>query len=309
MPSKNRSKYFLKVLQSYPITILSLLTVIILSCKNKSNFIKSATGKTLLYEVSGKNLQYPSYFFGTMHLMCAEDALLTVTLQKLIKKVDQIYFEVDLDNASELLTSMLNVGNKTAQRLQEELAPSEYLRVKTFFEKHQPAVPFSVLEGQPPLLISASLFELLLPCEQKNGMELKIVDMCYREKKPTKGLETIRFQSSIFDSIPYAEQAKDLLNSIDNLEKNRQSLYDLIEAYKDQDIEKLYNLSVNEESITSNYLELLLFARNRNWVEQFTSIAKEKSTLFAVGAGHLGGDKGILRLLAKQGYTVRPIAN
>jgi uncharacterized protein YbaP (TraB family) len=266
-------------------------------------------GKSLLWEITGKGLSKPSYFFGTMHLMCAEDAELTETVKSLIKGVDQIYLEVDMDNASELLTGILDLRSKTGKTLRAALEPNDYNRVKDFFEKYQPNVPFSVLELQPPLMISSSLFELLLPCERKNGVEIKIIDEAYKEKKETKGLETIAFQSSLFDSIPYEDQAKDLVKSIDSLEKNRKAMNEMIQVYKDQDIEKLYSLSTNDESSTSNYMDLLLYKRNRNWVGQFSTIGKDSSTLFAVGAGHLGGDKGVLQLLKQQGYTVRPLAN
>lgn len=241
--------------------------------------------------------------------MCAEDAELTETVKSLIKNVDQIYLEVDMDNASELLTGILDLRSKTGKTLYHALSSDDYNKVKTFFEKYQPSIPFSVLEGQPPLMISSSLFELLLPCERKNGVELKIIDEAYKEKKQTKGLETIAFQSSIFDSIPYEDQAKDLVKSIDSLEKNRKAMNEMIQIYKDQDIEKLYNVSISEESSTSNYMDLLLFKRNRNWVAQFASIAKDSSTLFAVGAGHLGGEKGVLQLLKEQGYAVKPLVN
>lgn len=34
---------------------------------------------------------------------------------------------------------------------------------------------------------------------------------------------------------------------------------------------------------------------------------KEKSTFFAVGAGHLGGMKGVINLLKKAGYKVTAV--
>ncbi|HCH42932.1 MAG TPA: TraB/GumN family protein, partial [Algoriphagus sp.] len=33
----------------------------------------------------------------------------------------------------------------------------------------------------------------------------------------------------------------------------------------------------------------------------------EKSTFFAVGAGHLAGQKGVLNLLKEAGYTLSPV--
>ncbi len=286
----------------------SLIGITILfSCKSKSSYRTSANGKSLLWEITGKNLSKPSYFFGTMHLMCAEDAELTSTVKSVIQNCNQIYLEVDLDNASELLTGILDLSSNNGQSLANVLSADDYNKVKSFFEKFQPSVPFSILEKQPPLMISSSLYELLLPCEQKNGVEMKIIDEAYKQKKETKGLETVAFQASIFDSIPYKEQAEDLMKSINSLEKNRASMNEMIRVYKDQDVEKLYTMSINDESATSGYMDILLYKRNSNWVNQFSGIAKDNFTLFAVGAGHLGGDKGVLNLLRKEGYTVRPI--
>lgn len=279
------------------------------SCESKNAYTISTSGKSLVWEITGKDLRKPSYFFGTMHLMCAEDASLSETVKSLVKDVDQVYFEVDLDNASELLSGILDIRSKTGKTLRSALSVEDYNIVRGFFEKYQHDVPFDALETQPPLMISSALFELLLPCEQKNGVEMKLVDEAYKQKKLTKGLETIAFQASIFDSIPYEDQARDLVKSIDSLESNRKAMNEMITAYKEQDIEQLYKLSVSEEKSTSRYIDLLLFKRNSNWVAQFPGIAKDSSTLFAVGAGHLGGEKGVLQLLKNEGYSVQPLAN
>ena len=36
-------------------------------------------------------------------------------------------------------------------------------------------------------------------------------------------------------------------------------------------------------------------------------MAKEQSIFAAIGASHLGGQKGVLRLLKKEGFKVRPV--
>ena len=66
---------------------------------------------------------------------------------------------------------------------------------------------------------------------------------------------------------------------------------------------------MQDESGVSGHMDLLLYTRNRSWVQQMEPIMQEKSTLFAVGAGHLGGENGVLDLLRKKGYNLRPIVN
>ena len=290
--------------------LLSLVGLgVFIACKLKPNFKTAANSNTLLWEVSGNGIDKPSYFLGTMHLMCAEDAVLTEATKKIIKQVKNIYLEVDLDNAGELLSGVMDVINMRKENLDEVLPEAEYLRVKDFFEKHQPAVPFSIIEKQHPLMISSSLYEMFLTCEKKNGVEMMIINEAYAQKKEVKGLETVAFQLSIFNKIPYDEQANELVKTIDSIDKHKALLGEMLQVYKEQDIQKLYTITTTEEAGTSAYLEILLDNRNENWVKQFDTLAKDESILFAVGAAHLGGEKGVINLLKKKGYTLRPLMN
>ena len=292
------------------IKTLSLVGLtLFVSCKLRPAFPTAKNGKSLLWEVSGNGLKKPSYFYGTMHLMCAEDAVLSTTVHKIIKRVSTIYLEVDMDNAGELVGGLLDLSMKNNGQLSDYLGTDDYARVRAFFEKFQPGLPFSMLERQHPLMLSSSLYELLLPCEKKNGIELRIIDEAYRQKKETYGLETLAFQTSIFDSIPYQQQAEELVKTIDSIGKMRQTMNEMLAVYKQQDLDKLQTLSMQEESGINSHLDLLLYSRNRNWVQQFDTIAANGSTLFAVGAGHLGGVDGVLDLLRKKGYQIRALEN
>ena len=53
----------------------------------------------------------------------------------------------------------------------------------------------------------------------------------------------------------------------------------------------------------------LIDNRNRAWIEKIPTIMQAKSTLFTVGAGHLVGDNGLLKLLQDKGYAVEAVKN
>lgn len=284
-------------------------TALHLFYRNTATFASAENGKSLLWEISGNNLKYPSYYLGTMHVMCAEDAELSANVKLLIQKVGQVYMEVDLNAIDQLLPGFLEVDGNSGNSLDSSLSEDDYLKVKVFFEKYQQAIPFSVIEKQPPLMISSAIYELLLECEQKTGIEMNILQEASAAGKAIFGLETIEMQKNILNRIPYQEQADDLVKMVDNLDKYRDRMEEMVSAYKEQDIEKLYNLSESDAGVASDYLDLLLFDRNRNWVNLFSSIAEKTTTLFAVGAGHLGGQNGVLNLLKNEGYTIRPLEN
>ena len=56
-----------------------------------------------------------------------------------------------------------------------------------------------------------------------------------------------------------------------------------------------------------HYQDILIFNRNKNWVQKLKKIMPERTVVVAVGAGHLAGEKGVIKLLRKEGYTVTPV--
>ena len=262
---------------------------------------------TLLWEISGRQLSHPSYLFGTMHLLCKDDAQLSNSLRTVIAQAKEIYFELDLDNMMETLGGLryLNMNNGT--KLSELLSADEYQRIKDYFKKNGSMLPFNMMEHLKPYFITALISESKFPCPEKDGMEQAIMKQAKKDNKPINGLETIQFQASVFDSIPYTRQAKDLLKMIDSSGTGTDSSDNqLVEVYRQQNLNKMQELTTDEVGM-QDYLDLLLFNRNRNWVKKMPSIMQQGTVLFAVGAGHLGGAKGVIQLLQQAGYTVRPM--
>ena len=66
----------------------------------------SASENTLLWRISGKNLSKPSYLFGTIHLLCANDIGLSDSLRSAIRSTDKVYLELDMDNLFEMVQAM-----------------------------------------------------------------------------------------------------------------------------------------------------------------------------------------------------------
>ena len=144
----------------------------------------------------------------------------------------------------------------------------------------------------------------------------RIIPDCVRaakkHEKEIKGLETLSFQAGLLDSIPYALQAKQLVNYIDSAATGTDETKEfnvLLDAYKKEDLDKLEELTRESDVGLSRYTDILLYNRNRNWVKQLNSLMQGKSLVIAVGAGHLPGEQGVINLLKKEGYNVSPIPN
>ncbi len=142
-----------------------------------------------------------------------------------------------------------------------------------------------------------------------SGLEQELLKIAGKERKEIRGFETIAFQASVFDSVPYATQAKSLLNSVDSINNNKVLFDKMVRVYLSQEIEKIEAMFKEEEFGMKDGLEQLLDKRNINWVEQLKTILPKTNIFMAVGAAHLVGEKGVIELLKKEGYTLRPILN
>ena len=264
---------------------------------------------TLLWEISGNGLTNPSYLFGTMHILCAEDALLSDNLKRIIREADLIYFEIDMDNMMEMIGALKYLKMNNNKKLSDLLTVEEYKRVKSYFENNKSPMPFAMMESFKPFFISSLISEQKMECETKEGMEQAIIKESKQYRKEIKGLESVAFQASVFDSIPYEQQAKELVKSIDSLEKNSALAAELVTVYKQQDLKKIEELTNREDGGISSFMDLLLYNRNSDWAQKMNGIMQSKNVLFAVGAAHLPGEKGVINLLRKKGFSVKPVSN
>ena len=290
---------------------LVLAVLLLNSCTAQNNSISlktNDTDNTLLWEISGKQLTAPSYLFGTFHLICKDDIPFGEQLNKAIKSTDEIYMEMDMDDPATMMGGLLLMnmrGDSTLKKLYKE---EEYKKVENFFNDSL-HIPIGMFQKMKPFFLMAMLYPKMLPCKTISGVETELMTLAKENKKEIKGLETMAFQAAVFDSIPYTQQAKELLKTIDNLEAYKKYFDTMVRVYKSQQLNKIEDLFSKSEFGMQDNQDILLDNRNKNWVNQLNVILKKESVFIAVGAGHLVGNMGLINLLRKEGYTLRPIDN
>lgn len=284
--------------------------VLIVSLLGLSAF--SQKENTLLWKISGNGLEKPSYLYGTIHMLCADDALLSPKMKEAIAECNEVYFEVDMDNLFEMLGAIGKMKMKGDTTLKDLLNDEDYKKVKKYFESKSSMLPFSMLETFKPILAASTLEQGSLPCENTAMMEQVIMEEAKQYDKKIKGLETMSYQAGVLDSIPYKLQAQQLVEYIDHADKDDKEdkqLKEMFQAYKKQDLKKLEELMVETDAALASFTDIMLYHRNQNWVSKLKKLMPEKSLLIAVGAGHLPGEKGVINLLRKEGYKVTPVEN
>jgi uncharacterized protein YbaP (TraB family) len=273
--------------------------------------LKNHADNTLLWRISGKNIKQPSYLFGTMHMLCADDIQLSDSLRNAIAKADKVYLELDLDNMMEMMGAMTKMKMRNDTTLKDLLSPEEYTKVKNWFGGRSKLLPFNLLETYKPLLAASLIMEQQASsCGNFISMEQLVMAEAKKHDVEIKGLETMVYQMGIFDSIPYKYQAKQLLDMVENGDKKdtTNEIQKLTNAYRSQQLNLMEEMTAGDKSI-GGFTEILLYRRNENWAKKLETLLGERTLLFAVGAGHLPGKRGVIELLRKAGYKVEPVKN
>ncbi|MFT3980571.1 MAG: TraB/GumN family protein [Ferruginibacter sp.] len=279
------------------------------ACRGQQSSLPSGKNDhSLLWEISGKGLEKPSYLFGTFHMMCKDDIHFSANLLEALHGASEVYFEMDLDDPANTLGAMMFMNMKDGKTLKDIISPEEYAKLEKYFADSL-RTSLKSFQKMKPSMLEAFLYPKMMPCKYLSGVEQELLKIAAKDKKEIKGFETIAFQASVFDSIPYDMQAKSLLRTIDSINSYRLYFDTMLNVYKSQQIDKIEAMFNQPEFGLQEGMEFLLDKRNINWVSQLKAILPKENIFMAVGAGHLVGKKGLIELLRKEGYTVRPIAN
>jgi len=270
------------------------------------------TEKALVWQISGNGLKKSSYLYGTIHLIPKNEFIFPPAAREALDNVQRVTFEIDMKEMTNfrtqmgLMTKAFMSGGKT---LKDLLSADDYAFVKQ--KMSEKGLPGGMFERMKPMFLS-TLFSTdegggVTANSSMTSVEMELYTMSRRRKLESAGLETAAYQMAIFDSIPYDAQAKmlvDGLRSADGNESSEDELSKMLKLYREQDINAMQTMIGDADSGIGGYEDILLKNRNRNWIPVMGRMMREKPCLFAVGAGHLGGESGVVALLRKAGYKV-----
>ncbi len=300
------------------LTFLSLISLVMYSCKSNEsvgaksiNKVDQELENALLWEITGNGLTQSSYLFGTIHIIDSEDYFLPEGTLSAIDQSAEVFFEIDMTEMNDI-SKMMPLLQKAYMdddlTLKDLLTEEDYGLVQAHFEKMN--LPLFFFERIKPMFLTVFASGDINPGDIQSGKvksyEMEFAKIAEESNKNIGGLETIDYQISIFDSIPYTAQAEMLIETIKSADLGDDQFMELVRLYKEQDVQALYEMMQDEDSI-EEYEDVLLIQRNKNWIPIMSQRMASNKTFFAVGAGHLGGPMGVINLLKKAGYILTPV--
>jgi uncharacterized protein len=264
--------------------------------------------KSLLWEISGNGLKQSSYIFGTIHIIKKKEFFLTDIVADKLKHSQVFITEIDMNlpllKQLELAKRMFLPDNKT---LQDYVSPADF---KMFSSILKDSMKVSSSRFDKYIRLKPFFTSSVLVKEEIGKIkayEREMYKIAKNHSIPSDGLETIDFQFSLVDNTPVEEQAKSLINEVKNYRQSLAGYNEMVKIYKQQDLEQLYTMVVNDSTADSEFNREFIFKRNNSWIPIIEKRIREYSCFIAVGGAHLPGENGVLSLLRKKGYSVTPV--
>jgi uncharacterized protein len=267
----------------------------------------------LLWQLDVPGAKSTSYLFGTIHIIGSEDYFLPQGTLAAIDNSEKMVFEIDMGQMNDM-SAMMGILTKAFMKdgmtLKDLLSEADYKRVSEHFSAM--GLPMFLLERIKPMFLSVLTYGDVSPGGIQSGnlksYEMEFMQLAANKSLPTAGLETIEYQISIFDSIPYDVQAQMLLDGLDKGDSGNDDFKMMTEMYKNQNINAMVSMIGEDDGGIADFEDVLLHNRNKNWIPQILQMSKEGPVFYAVGAGHLAGEFGVLHLLKKEGVKITPLS-
>ncbi|CAN5447697.1 TraB/GumN family protein [soil metagenome] len=285
----------------------SLFVICAVSSSVYSQVKGNRESASLLYKVTGNGMARPSYIFGTFHAVCPTEMVPFASLDTYLAQTDQLMLEIDMDDAVE----MGSMGK--ALLIPEGKTLKDFLTAEQFAKVDAMTMNLLGYSAENVKMVKPSMLMVLAVTSPKaigctpTVYDLSLMQNAVAKKKPVVGLETVASQMKVLDSMPIDKQAKELYEMAANPEKSIAEMKQLMAVYKEQDPEKLFEMTNKLMTKDKEFQARLLDERNLAWIPKLETAFKEKPTFAAIGAGHLGGKNGVIRLLRKKGYKVTAV--
>jgi len=276
--------------------------------------VVSFTQAQLIWKITGNGIKKPSYLFGTHHLIPIQFLDSIPGLYKAFNECEKVVGEMVLNNidATEKIQQAAIMPNNL--RIDSLLKPADYKLVDTelksvlkFGLKDVPILNPTMLVTMYELEVYKKLTGLTDDKQSDSYFQLVAV----QKDKKVIGLENLDQQIKfLFGSTDYKRQAQILVETVRRKNEMLKEMLQLNKLYKTGKLDQLVELSKGKGNITDMTDEeyaIMVDNRNADWVTKLPQIIKESSCFIAVGALHLGGKNGLIKLLQKKGYKVSPL--
>jgi uncharacterized protein YbaP (TraB family) len=172
------------------------------------------------------------------------------------------------------------------------------------FLKSTLRIPLMAFNQSKPLVITNLITTSIFQQDMELALDIYLYQYAKMQGKELLGIETFHEQLEILQKIPLELQVKSLKDLIKNFDQHRLEMNAISELYAKGETKELYKLA---RKSAKGLRRIMLYNRNEIMAKRIAKLITEKSICVAVGAGHLEGKRGVIKLLKDLGVEVTKV--
>jgi uncharacterized protein len=268
-----------------------------------------AAEKKSLWRIRSKNNVV--YLLGSIHYLKSENYPLADAIEAAFRDANRVVFEIDMEGAQGQAQQLMAFkGLYTDGRtLKDHVTPETYALAERQFTRV--GLDIQIFNQFKPWFTALSLLAVKLQAlgfDPSQGIDSYFSRKAKQEKKETSGLETLEYQFDLFDKLPQRVQEALLLQALSGGESTEAAVNSVVKAWAAGDLQALDALLLRDWRDYPELYQSLVVNRNRAWLPKIESyLWQNENTLVIVGAGHLGGNDGLIEMLKARGYSVEQL--
>jgi uncharacterized protein YbaP (TraB family) len=258
--------------------------------------------KSLLWEISGKGLKQPSFLYGTIHLQDKRVFSFDKTVSKIFDTCKAYAMEVNIDEVDKMAMAKSLMLDKP---LDEIIGEKKYHTLDSLFHVRTGG-GLGMYSRMKPFFMAAELIKAYEHQDMTFPLDIELFNMAKKDKMKVVGIEKMEEQLDAVNKMTIEEQTDMVIEGLKDWEKSKDLYNKMIKVYLAQDIAEMATI-MKDTTLPSSFETALLTDRNKVMAKRIDKIVQEQPTFNAIGAGHLYGKDGVIELLRKEGYTMKPV--
>ena len=262
---------------------------------------KRYRGQTLLWMVESTE-GLVTYLFGTMHVGSRVAFSYSNAALACMRRCRVFAAEMHLGEVDPVMMQEA-IRLAPEQYVSRHFAPRKFQKIKKILRKAF-NINLDHWQHQHPFMTISMLAERSMPRDYPQALDEYLWDQAEQLGMERLGLERFSDQLAVMKYISPEEQTRQLAQVARNPARFRRQIRQLVTMYQQQDIRALYRHSKRQ---LQNLRGLMLYNRNIFMAERIEALQSEGGLFAAFGAAHLAGDRGVVALLKKKGFKVKPM--
>ena len=249
------------------------------------------------------------YLLGSLHVLGKDSYPLGDAYEKAFADSEIVVFEVDpgeLEKPETIQFILKKAALEKGKTLEDVISPEAYEQAKKELKEMGADINMFTLTKPWFVALTATILKLSkMGFDPEYGVDGYFYEKAAKSGKEVRGLETARYQIELIASLGDESHDDVLLHTLKDLDVIEIELPNLVSSWQRGDLGQFQDLIFRSYVDYPTVYQKLFVDRNNNWLPYIEGYLKEdKNYLVVVGAGHLVGNEGLVKLLTDKGYIV-----